>query len=47
MITMSLLVEEIINHKKKPHEKIRKTAIGQRDDYTTDCLIDYHYSKIN
>ena len=24
-------------------DNIRKTAIGQGDDYTTDCLLDYNY----
>ena len=27
------------------YENIRKIAIGQGDDYTTDCLLDYSYFK--
>ena len=27
-------------------DNIRKIAIGQRDDYTTVCLLDYNFSKI-
>ena len=29
----------------KTYENIRKTATGQRDDYTTGCLLDYSYFK--
>ena len=29
----------------KQHNKIRKTATGQGDDYTTGCLLDYQYLK--
>ena len=29
----------------KQYNEIRKTATGQRDDYTTGCLLDYHYFK--
>ena len=25
------------------YDNIRKIATGQRDDYTTGCLLDYHY----
>ena len=25
------------------HDNIKKIAIGQGDDYTTDCLLDYIY----
>ena len=31
----------------KTYENIRKTAIGQGDDYTTGCLLDYTYFKEN
>ena len=34
-----------INCMNKTYENIRKTATGQRDDYTTGCLIDYSYFK--
>ena len=29
----------------KTYENIRKIAIGQGDDYTTSCLLDYTYFK--
>ena len=29
----------------KQYDKIRKIATGQGDDYTTECLLDYHYFK--
>ena len=29
------------------HENIRKIATGQRDNYTTGCLLDYSYFKEN
>ena len=29
----------------KQHENIRKITIGQGDDYTTGCLLDYNYFK--
>ena len=29
----------------KPYKNIRKIAIGQGDDYTTSCLLDYPYFK--
>ena len=31
----------------RTYEKIRKTATGQGDDYTTTCLLDYAISKKN
>ena len=31
----------------KTHENIRKIAMGQGDDYTTGCLLDYAYFKQN
>ena len=34
-----------INDLVKQHNKIRKTATGQGDDYTTGCLLDYQYLK--
>ena len=27
----------------RTYDNIQKFAIGQRDDYTTDCLLDYIY----
>ena len=37
--------DEPIRYDIKPYESIRKNAIGQRDDCTTGCLIDYLYFK--
>ena len=36
-----------INSDIKTYENIRKNATGQGDDYTTGCLLDYHYFKEN
>ena len=41
------LFNQPINHDTKTYENIRKTATGQGDDYTTGCLLDYHYFKEN
>ena len=35
------------NSNLKTYENIRKIAIGQGDDYTTGCLLDYCYFKEN
>ena len=37
--------DQPINDKIKEHDQIRKIAIGQGDDYTTECLLDYQYFK--
>ena len=37
--------EQPINDLVKQYSKIRKTATGQGDDYTTGCLLDYQYFK--
>ena len=29
----------------RTYDNIRKMSIGQRDDYTTGCLLDYNYFK--
>ena len=34
------------NNTIKTYKNIRKITIVQRDDYTTDCLLDYSYFKI-
>ena len=36
-----------INDDIKTYENLRKIATGQADDYTTGCLLDYHYFKEN
>ena len=37
--------DQPINDLVKQQNKIRKTATGQGDDYTTGCLLDYQYFK--
>ena len=37
--------DQPINWNFKTYENIRRIAIGQGDDYTTDCLLDYSYFK--
>ena len=37
--------DQPINDLVKQYNKIRKTATGQGDDYTTECLLDYQYFK--
>ena len=39
--------QQPINSNLKTYENIRKIAIGQGDDYTTGCLLDYCYFKEN
>ena len=33
--------DQPVRNDKVTYENIRKTAIGQGDDYTTSCLLDY------
>ena len=37
--------DQLINSINKTYENIRKTTTGQRDDYTTGCLLDNSYFK--
>ena len=37
--------DQPINNMIKTYQNIRKITIGQGDDYTTDCLLDYTYFK--
>ena len=37
--------DQSINSMAKAYENIRKTTIGQGDDYTNGCLLDYSYFK--
>ena len=39
--------DQPINSMTKTYENIRKIAMGQGDDYTTGCLLDYTYFKEN
>ena len=45
MIDGKNVFDQPINNTTKTYENIRKVATGQRDDYTTGCLLDYHYFK--
>ena len=40
-----IFFDKPINNMIKTYENIRKTTIGQGDDYTTGCLLDYTYFK--
>ena len=37
------IFDQPIKNNKVTYENIRKIAAGQRDDYTTGCLLDYSY----
>ena len=37
--------ELLVKNGLRTYENIRKIAKGQRDDYTTGCLLDYNCSK--
>ena len=39
--------DQPIDSMTKTYENIRKIAMGQGDDYTTGCLLDYTYFKEN
>ena len=45
MIDGKNFFDQPINNIIKTYEKIRKITIGQGDDYTTGCLLDYIYFK--
>ena len=47
MIDCKNFLDQPINSDLKTYENIRKIAIGQGDDYTTGCLLDYSYFKEN
>ena len=38
-------LDQPIKNNKVTYKNIRKIATGQRDDYTTGCLLDYQYIK--
>ena len=40
-----IFFDQPINNMIKTYENIRKITIGQGDDYTTGCLLDYTYFK--
>ena len=43
MINGEKFFDQPIKNNKVKYENIRKIATGQRDDYTTGCLLDYSY----
>ena len=45
MMDGKIFFDQQINHMIKTYENARKYAIGQGDDYTTGCLLDYSYFK--
>ena len=45
MIDGKNLFDQPVKKNKVTYEKIRKIAIGQGNDYTTGCLLDYIYFK--
>ena len=45
MIDGKNVFDQPINSMTKTYENIRKITIGQGDDYTTGCLLDYSYFK--
>ena len=45
MIDGRNVFDQPINSTTKTYENIRKIAIGQGDDHTTGCLLDYSYFK--
>ena len=47
MINGENLFDQPEKNNKVIYENIRKIAIGQEDDYTTGCLLDYSYFKDN
>ena len=47
MIDGRIFFDQPINSMNKTYENIRKISTGKGDDYTTGCLLDYHYFKEN
>ena len=45
MIDEKNFFDQPVRNDKVTYENIRKIAIGQGDDYTTGCLLDYTYFK--
>ena len=41
MIDGKNFFDQPVKNYKVTYENIRKTATGQKDDYTTGCLLDY------
>ena len=47
MIDSRNFFDQAIDSMTKTYENIKKIAIAQRDDYTTECLLDYTYFQEN
>ena len=45
MINGESFFDQPIKNSRVTYENIRKVATGQRDGYTTGCLLDYPYFK--
>ena len=44
---MDIFFHQPVKNDLTTHDNIRKITAGQRDDYTTGCLLDYPYLKAN
>ena len=47
MINGENFFDQSVKNNKVTYESIRKIALGQGDDYTTGCFLDYSYFKDN
>ena len=47
MIDEQTLFDQPVKNDRRKYHNFRKIAIGQRDNYTTDCLLDYPYFSEN
>ena len=45
MIDGKHFFDQAVKNNKVTYENVRKITIGQEDDYTTGCLLDYTYFK--
>ena len=45
MIDGRTFFDQPVKNNLRIYDKMRKTAIGQGDDYTTGCLLDYPFLK--
>ena len=43
MINGSIFFDQTITNDLRAYDNIRKVEVGQGDDYTTECLLDYPY----
>ena len=48
MINGKSIFDQPVKNYLRAYDNIRKTTTGQRDNYSTDCLLDYpSYFKVN